>query len=83
MEPIEKNGFFSTYLKENNLTIQLFKAPKFKQFLFNQLKSGKRKSLEKFFFNVFKIVKSVIQKRLKADKKTYIEIYNKVSQQIC
>jgi hypothetical protein len=64
------------------LTIQELKKPEFKHFIFNELKNNKKKSFDLFYANIFKIVNSAINSWQKVEKKTYVDIYSKVSQEI-
>ena len=59
------------------------KKREFKDFIFTELKQSKKKSFDKFFFNVFKIVEGVVTAWKKMENKALIEIYNKISQEIC
>lgn len=63
-----------------NITINALKTSEFKNFIFSELKYSKKKSFDKFFSNVFKIVESVVTAWKKVEKKSMIEIYNKVNQ---
>lgn len=58
------------YLKENTkLTIDNLKKRDFKNFIFQEIKESKG-SLNKFFFNIFQIVKEVIESWKIFEKKT-------------
>jgi hypothetical protein len=57
----------------------MLKDPKCRDFLFGEIRYSK-KSLDKFFFNVFNIVKGVIDSWKVVTKKALSEIYNRVNQ---
>ena len=69
LEPSNKTSYLDAYLRENTfLTVRELKDPKCKEFLFTEIKHNK-KSLDKFFYNIFNIIKTTIDSWKTVNKK--------------